>query len=58
MRPDEARWWRRNFPDGAARDAADSAIDQLPIDLPMSTFIDAWVRAYVAAGGKTPLAQS
>jgi hypothetical protein len=53
----EARWWREHFPTPGARDAADKTIDELSIELPMSKFIDTWIEAYVAAGGKTPLVQ-
>jgi hypothetical protein len=54
-RVNELKWWRDHFPSPDARDAADAAIDALPIDRPMSEFIDTWIRAYLAAGGRTPL---
>jgi len=50
----EARWWRDHFPTVSARQAADAAVDALPVTSPMSTFIDAWIAAYVAAGGVRP----
>jgi hypothetical protein len=46
---------RRVFPDERARAAADAAIDELDVFESMATFLDAWVRAYVGAGGKTLL---
>lgn len=49
---DEERF-RRIFPTPRARDVADQAIDDVGVTEPMTTFLDAWVRAYVAAGGKT-----
>jgi hypothetical protein len=50
-RTPEAQWWTQHFPDAQARTAADQAIDALDTKLPMSAFIDAWIAAYVAAGG-------
>jgi hypothetical protein len=46
---------RRVFPDERARAAADAAIDELDVSESMATFLDAWVMAYVGAGGKTLL---
>jgi hypothetical protein len=43
----------RHFPSAHARKRADEAIDQLDVSMPMSAYLDEWVRAYVAAGGKT-----
>lgn len=51
---DEAHFWKRRFPTASARAAADKAIDALDVHLPMSTFLDEWIRAYRAAGGKEP----
>ena len=51
---DEYRWWREHFPTIAARNAADEAIDKLPVTAPMSEYIDAWIAAYMAAGGRRP----
>jgi hypothetical protein len=51
---DDAEFWRRRFPTAAARAAADQAIDALPISLPMSAYLDEWLRAYRVAGGKEP----
>jgi hypothetical protein len=50
---DAAAWYREHFPSSHARDAADEAIDTIDISLPMRTFIDAWIAAYIKAGGKT-----
>jgi hypothetical protein len=49
------RWFAKWFPHAAARAAADRAIDALPVTATMATFLDAWVAAYVAAGGRTKL---
>ena len=51
---DEA-WFAKHFPNARARDAADKAIDLIDPKEPMTTFLDAWVAAYVRAGGKTKL---
>lgn len=51
----EAAWWVKNFPTVSARDAADKAIDALDPKEPMTTFLDAWIAAYIKAGGKTDL---
>ncbi len=53
----EERWWKENFPSRDARDAADAACDQLDVNEPMSKFIDTWIAAYKAAGGKRPAAR-
>jgi len=52
----DAAWWAKNFPTAHARAAADKAVavDALDPRLPMMAFIDEWVRAYTAAGGKRP----
>ncbi len=50
----EALFWKRRFPTAAARAAADKAVDALNVNLPMSAFIDEWIRAYRAAGGREP----
>lgn len=42
----EQRW-----PTKRARDVADAAIDALPETEPMTTYIDVWLAAYLAAGG-------
>jgi hypothetical protein len=52
---DEAEWWRKNFPTVEARAAADKAIDALDAKEPMTRFIDTWIAAYLAAGGKTSI---
>jgi LPS sulfotransferase NodH len=44
-------WFAKNFPTPHAREAADRAIDKLDPSLPMTAFIDAWIAAYLAAGG-------
>jgi len=43
------------FPTAHARAAADKAIDDIDPALPMTAFLDAWIAAYLAAGGKTAL---
>ena len=55
MSDDDARWMAKNFPSPQARKKADEAIDALDVALPMTTFLDAWIAAYLAAGGKTPM---
>jgi uncharacterized protein YqjF (DUF2071 family) len=42
----------RRYPTAAARQKADEAIDELSETEPMTAFLDAWLAAYVAAGGK------
>ena len=49
---DDTVWWAKNFPTAHARTAADRAIDSLDPTLPMTTFLDEWVKAYAAAGGR------
>ena len=39
------------FPTKKARDAADETIDVLPVDEPMTTYLDVWLETYRAAGG-------
>ena len=51
---DDAAWFAKHFPTAHARDAADKAIDPLDTKEPMSKFLDVWIAAYLAAGGKTP----
>ena len=48
----EAAWWRENFPGAEARKVADAAVDALDVNEPMTKFIDVWLAAYKAAGGK------
>lgn len=43
---------RRRFPSAHARWAADKVVDKLPADAPMTTYLDCWLAAYKAAGGK------
>ena len=47
-----ARWWRENFPNAAAREAADEAVDKPDVNRPMADFIDEWLAAYEANGGR------
>lgn len=51
----EDEWFSKHFPTPNARDAADHAIDKLDSKLPMTDFLDAWIAAYIAAGGRTNL---
>ncbi len=44
---------KRMFPSPNARAVADSAMDAIDASEPMSRFIDRWIEAYIAAGGKT-----
>jgi hypothetical protein len=48
-------WFAKHFPSAAARAKADATIDRLDPQEPMTTFLDAWIRAYIDAGGKTKL---
>jgi len=48
----EARWWREHFPNSTAREAADLAIDKLPISASMAEYMDTWMMAYVQAGAR------
>lgn len=49
-------WYREHFPDAAAREAADRAVDAMPIDSTLQQCLDGWVVAYKTAGGKTDYA--
>lgn len=44
----------KRFPSQDARKKADEVVDALSVHEPMHVFIDAWVAAYRAAGGKEP----
>ena len=46
---------RRHFPTLQARKVADEAIDALPVEAPMSTYLDTWITSYVKAGGLTKI---
>lgn len=35
-KPDPAKWWRDNFPNANARDAADKVVDEMNEKLPMA----------------------
>lgn len=50
---EEAAWWVKNFPTVHAREAADRAVDAIDPKEPMTTFLDVWLAAYIATGGKT-----
>ena len=43
---------RKRFPTARARWAADKAVDRLDVNASMAVYIDTWVAAYRAAGGK------
>lgn len=42
------------YPNKRCRDAADKAVDAMPVSESMSAFLDAWDAAYVEAGGRSP----
>jgi len=46
-------WFQKNFPTSHARDIADKAIDKIDVTEPLHVFLDAWLAAYLAAGGRT-----
>ena len=52
MRSTPAGWVERRYPNPAARRAADAAIDALPVDATMATYIDVWIAAYRARDGR------
>ena len=52
---DDAAWFAKHFPTTHARDAADRAVAALDAHLPMTTFLDVWIAAYIKAGGKTSI---
>ena len=54
MTPEESdlKRLRRRFPTAHARAVADRAVDELPGSAPMTAHIDAWIAAYLAAGGR------
>lgn len=43
----------QRFPDPKARRAADAAINMIDTHETMKVYIDVWIAAYIAAGGKT-----
>jgi hypothetical protein len=47
----DARAMKERFPTARAREAADRAVDELPVTEPMTRFVDVWLEAYRAAGG-------
>jgi len=51
----DAAWFHKHFPTSSAREAADEAVDALDPREPMTTFLDAWISAYISAGGRTKL---
>lgn len=42
------------FPCARARDAADKAVDALPVTATMAEHLDAWEQAYFDIAGKSP----
>lgn len=46
------KWFDKHFPNSRARGEADRAIDKLSVNEPMHVYIDTWIAAYKAAGGK------
>lgn len=55
-RKTEERWFAARFPTVHARETADKAIDNLG-DEKMSKYIDVWLAAYRAAGGRESKAE-
>lgn len=55
MSKKDDKWFIKHFPSAMACEVADKAIDKLDVALPMSNFIDAWIDAYVKAGGRTDI---
>lgn len=45
-------WFTKHFPTAHARDAADREIDRLDVKEPMTKYLDTWIAAYIAAGGR------
>jgi len=45
----------RHFPNARAREVADAAMDAIHATAPMQVFLDRWIEAYLAAGGRTDL---
>lgn len=43
---------RKRFPTMHARVAADKAVDRLPVDAPMTVYVDTWILEYRRAGGR------
>ena len=43
---------RKRFPTAHARQAADKAVDALPVAAPMTAYLDEWLKVYRAVGGK------
>ena len=50
----DARALKARFPSARAREAADKAVDELPLTAPMTSYVDAWIAAYRKAGGLEP----
>lgn len=51
MKPTDEDLVRRRYPTKWAREAADSAVNALPMTTTLAEATDAWVAAYRAAGG-------
>lgn len=55
-RPSDEEQFLKLFPSRFAWKAADEAVDKLSIHDPMALYVDEWIRAYKAAGGRTNVA--
>lgn len=55
MSKSDDAWFAKHFPSPGARDKADRATDALSPTQPMTDYIDTWIAAYRAAGGKVNL---
>ena len=50
----DAKALKARFPTARARDAADKAVDELPLTAPMTAYVDRWLEVYREAGGVEP----
>ena len=50
----DAKALKERFPTARARDAADRAVDELPLTAPMTAFVDKWIEVYRKVGGVEP----
>lgn len=47
----DEKWMRKHYPNQKARDAADAAVDALPLSVSIGEAIDLWVKTYSEAAG-------